>query len=128
MRKSYVTFKYCSNLCLPQYNLPKYHVNKLVLFRNSKHNFCTAIAATANNEIIEIVKELQKMLSCEFAMAKRICDEFPSITIPSNITGVKDNVKLLQAYHVTVQSIIENPFVLVLPSRKTIFVYIFTCI
>lgn len=122
MRRSYATIKCCSKLYLEKDKLAKYYVNKLVCFANSKHNFSTAVSTKTNNESIKIVEELKKLLSCKLTVAKQICDDFPSILNTKKIPEVRNNVKLLLAYGATVQSIIENPFVLALSLGKTIAV------
>lgn len=119
MQNTCVNFRYCKKFYLISNRL-KNVASKAMLssFSISKHNFCSSSLPTTSNQSNEVVQQLVELLSCKFTVAKKIYHEFPSIGDSDKMPEVRNNVKLLTNYGIKVESIIENPVVLVLPTSK----------
>lgn len=65
-----------------------------------------------------ILEKIQKLLSCDIDSAKKIHEELPSIRDADHLHKIENNVKVLLSHEVSLNSIIDNPFVLIMPTGK----------
>lgn len=65
-----------------------------------------------------VLKSLRKLLTCTESKAFNIYDRFPSIRSIDMMENVGNNIEVLMKYGVTSESIIDNPFLIVMSDGK----------
>lgn len=61
-----------------------------------------------------VLKTLRQLLTCTETKAHSIYDQFPSIRSIDMMSKVGDNIEILMQVGVTTETIIDNPFLLVM--------------
>lgn len=87
----------------------------------TNRKYSTTITSAAHTENTEVINEIKKLLSCDTELARAIYDGYPAIRHRNQLADVKTNIDFLLARNVTMESIVENAFVLAMPASKMNF-------
>lgn len=69
-----------------------------------------------------ILKTLRTLLSCTERKAHSIWDQYPTIRSDDMMNTVGNNIKILMKNDISSESILENPFLIVMNEGETTFI------
>lgn len=89
--------------------------NQLAIVACNRKNFVTNVV-NEHQRTAAILTTIQKILLCDAAFAKKIYEELPSFRNPAHLPKIGYNVKTLLSHGVTLDAIIDNAQVLIMPT------------
>lgn len=96
-----------------------FHSNKAWIELSSIPNVRAKKSFAFEPNMTFVLKSLRKLLTCTESKAYNIYDRFPSIRSIDMMGNVGKNIEILMTHGVTSETIIDNPFLIVMTEGET---------
>lgn len=98
------------------------HSNKSWINLNAIQNVRAKKSFAFESNMRNVLDSLRQLLTCTESKAYSIYDQFPSIRSIDMMSNVGNNIDILMKNSISSQSIIDNPFLLVMTEGKLTYI------